>query len=954
MTKALEVTQLLQEWGRGDVSARDRLMPLVYAELRRQAAAYLRRERRGHTLQPTALVNEAHLKLVNQDRAGWKNRAQFFAVTACVMRRILVDHARAIRMAKRSGRLLCVTLDEEHHARVNPRGIDVLALDEALSRLSVFDPRKSAVAELRFFSGLSSEETAHVLGVSLATVERDWQAARAWSVRGTEMSERNAPMTPERWQEIQDVFHAVLACSDERRAAFLAEACRDDGSLRAEVEVLIAAHHEAGSFGDQPLVNLKSTPGRCSHCGCDIVTDAGLSGLCPQCLLRLALGERNPALEPLAPGNVFGARYQVLKVLGRGGMGEVVHAFDLKLRVDVALKAVSADRAGSDQARELLRREVRAAREVISSNVCRIFDLIVADGEELVSMEYIDGATLSDTLRQRGPLTLQETQEIASQFLAGLEAIHRAGLVHRDIKPENVMITRAGRVVIMDFGLANVPDGYSADGGHPWIHAARAAARRPPRRQSGCVCGWSGTHRNVDSWRARQRRGASVALARDSSRPAATARRPMEFVLSRAVAANPAARYASAHDLARALEEVTLRLPGFEQRHPYPGLAAFTSDNAEYFFGREVETEQVWKKLERPRLLALIGPSGAGKSSFLRAGLLQTLPGSWKAIFATPGNRPFQSLARALAPAMAGDPAAVEQLLRFEEEDAALSLFIGLRRQQHVLLVIDQFEELFTLNPPDVQASFASLLARLVVDADLRVIVSLRDDFLLRCQEHEGLHAVFSDLTPLGTLTQSALRRAFVQPALACGYRFEDEALVDEMVGEVSDERGALPLLAFAASRLWEQRDRDRGLLTREAYREIGGVAGALAQHAERTLERIGRNRTLIVRELFRNLVTSQGTRAVREREELLSVFDRGHAGIGSRKEAEEVLAALVDARLLTSYERVGESGTSHRQVEIVHESLLAAWPQLVHWQAQDAEGAQIRDQLRQASQALA
>ncbi len=113
-----------------------------------------------------------------------------------------------------------------------------------------------------------------------------------------------------------------------------------------------------------------------------------------------------------------------------------------------------------------------------------------------------------------------------------------------------------------------------------------------------------------------------------------------------------------------------------------------------------------------------------------------------------------------------------------------------------------------------------------------------------------------------------------MQPALKCGYRFEDDSLVDEMVGEVGSERGALPLLAFAAARLWEHRDREQGLLTREAYEHIGGVGGALAQHAEATLEKIGQDRIPIVRELFRNLVTAQGTRAARDRDELLSVFD--------------------------------------------------------------------------------
>jgi RNA polymerase sigma-70 factor, ECF subfamily len=161
------------------VTARDRLIPLVYGELRRRAAGYLRRERQGHTLQPTALVHEAYVRLIDQSRIAWRNRAQFYGVAACIMRRILVDHARAAKMAKRSGRLVSVTLDEHHAVTAGP-DIDVLALDEALTRLAGFDPRKSAVAELRFFSGLSVEESAHVLGVSVTTVEREWRAARAW------------------------------------------------------------------------------------------------------------------------------------------------------------------------------------------------------------------------------------------------------------------------------------------------------------------------------------------------------------------------------------------------------------------------------------------------------------------------------------------------------------------------------------------------------------------------------------------------------------------------------------------------------------------------------------------------------------------------------------------------------------------------------------------------------
>jgi RNA polymerase sigma factor (TIGR02999 family) len=173
------VTALLQAWSNGDLAARDQLMPLVYDELHRRASAYLRREKPDHSLQPTALVHEAYLRLVDQHRIDWRNRAQFFGVAAEMMRRILVDQARANRAAKRSGLFSRVTLDPAL-AVTQPVDVDVLDLNAALERLAAFDARKSRVAELRFFGGLSLKESGEVLNLSLATVEREWQVARAW------------------------------------------------------------------------------------------------------------------------------------------------------------------------------------------------------------------------------------------------------------------------------------------------------------------------------------------------------------------------------------------------------------------------------------------------------------------------------------------------------------------------------------------------------------------------------------------------------------------------------------------------------------------------------------------------------------------------------------------------------------------------------------------------------
>lgn len=184
-----EVTQLLVAWGNGDQSARDQLMPAVYQELHRLAHNYMRRESPGHTLQTSALVNEAFLRLVDQRDVQWRNRAHFFAIAAQMMRRILVDYARQRMYAKRGGGLATISLDEALIVS-EERSAEVIGLHEALETLVNFDPRKSQIVELRFFGGLSIEETAEVLNISPGTVMRDWTLAKAWLRR--EMSNNSS------------------------------------------------------------------------------------------------------------------------------------------------------------------------------------------------------------------------------------------------------------------------------------------------------------------------------------------------------------------------------------------------------------------------------------------------------------------------------------------------------------------------------------------------------------------------------------------------------------------------------------------------------------------------------------------------------------------------------------------------------------------------------------------
>lgn len=185
-----QVTLLLERASQGERAALDELIPLVYDELRRIAARFVRKERPGQDIQVTALVNEAYLRLVGQRDVTWQNRSHFFGVAANLMRRILVDHARTAKAGKRGGGVACVTLNDEN-VPGSSRSADIVALDDALARLATRDPKLAKLVELRYFGGLTTKETAEMLGVSVSTVEREWVAARAWLFRA--MSEEEAP-----------------------------------------------------------------------------------------------------------------------------------------------------------------------------------------------------------------------------------------------------------------------------------------------------------------------------------------------------------------------------------------------------------------------------------------------------------------------------------------------------------------------------------------------------------------------------------------------------------------------------------------------------------------------------------------------------------------------------------------------------------------------------------------
>ena len=700
----------------------------------------------------------------------------------------------------------------------------------------------------------------------------------------------------------------------------------------------------------------------------------------------------------IRPGQQLGP-YKIVSLLASGGMGEVYRARDPRLERDVALKVV---RSSLPVDRWEFEREARAVAALSHPNVLTVFDVGHSGGHPYLVFELLEGETLRQRL-DRGALSMSRAVEVAVDVCRGLEAAHGRGLVHRDLKPRNLFLTTEGRVKILDFGLAKlrrregdpVPEGSDDDspstpGDGPTRRAPPGARDADTETADGPLIGTLGYHSPE------QARGLAVdarsdifslgailyemltgrrafsgknsgdtllaVLYRDPPPPARGSRpipHAADQIVRRCLAKEPVERFSSAHDLRLALEAL-LDVPdaawgpadAAEGRHPYPGLASFTEEDAPQFFGREAEVSALWRSLKTRHLVAVIGPSGVGKTSFVRAGVVASRPTGWGAVVTTPGTSPIPMLCHALVPELPADREVLWQAVRSREAGAAYDLVARWRTShQHALLVVDHFEELFTLNPPEAQARYAELLGRLSSEAGVHVLLLMRDDFLMRCQEHAALSPVFSDLHPLGSLAGPALRRALEEPAKREEYSFEP-GLRERILAEVEGERGALPLLAFAVARLWEKRDEDRRLLTHQAYQEIGEVSGALARHAEATLEQIGPERWSIVRELFRNLVTSQGTRVVMERQDLLSVFP-------DEETASEVLDRLVRARLLTAYETPGpkkeegedgSEGMAGDSIEIVHESLLTSWLRLVRWRAQDSASALLRDQLRQAA----
>ncbi|GEN09090.1 Serine/threonine protein kinase [Myxococcus fulvus] len=690
--------------------------------------------------------------------------------------------------------------------------------------------------------------------------------------------------------------------------------------------------------------------------------------------------------------------YELIRQLGSGGMGTVFLARDTRLGRRVAIKLLHTKDAQFTQ-RFIL--EARTTARCGHENIVIIYEVGEAHGSPYMVLEYLQGQPMDRLLKASPRLPPSRAVELMSPVLRALSCAHAHKIVHRDLKPENVIVTDAGTIKVLDFGIAKVLQGdeHGAET-DPRVLLEGLRLLPPPGRmdeslhltRQGALLGtlaymspeqWGngvGVDHRTDIWAVgimlfrmlsgrhplEPLRGPQLMVTAMMDEPMPQLRAvlpdiPAELasVVDRCLLKPKEQRFPDALAVLRALEPF---LPGRfipevgVDESPYAGLGSFQEEDSARFFGRTRETAALVNRLQDRPLLAVVGPSGAGKSSFVRAGLVPVLKRSgipWESLIIRPGRDPLAALASMVAPLVTSSPTLEEDLRKQQQISAHLRRepgYVGAvlrararRERRRIVLFIDQFEELYTLVPDAVERrAFTACLSGIADDATspIRVVLSLRSDFLDRVSEDERFMAELSPgLFFLTAPQQDGLRDALVQPAEMAGYRFESPAMVDQMLQHLETTPGALPLLQFAATRLWEARDPGRRLLTQSAYQRMGGISGALATHADSVLAGLSSQERALARAVCLRLVTAERTRAIVSMEELRELTRDTEA-------LQRLIDGWVQARLLV----IQTGGSSGSSVELVHESLIGSWPTLKRWLDEGQEDAAFLEQLRAAA----
>ncbi len=669
-------------------------------------------------------------------------------------------------------------------------------------------------------------------------------------------------------------------------------------------------------------------------------------------------------------------QFALIREIARGGMGQVYLARDTKLGRKVAIKFLL-EKDPAFVARFQI--EARATARCTHENIVTIHDVGEYAGLPFMVLEYLEGNTLSQLIA-RDKLSLHALVELIIPVVRALERAHEHGIIHRDLKPSNILVTARGAVKVLDFGVAKcfeaAPDRHDRDakidgeidfgkaityitfsGGYivgtlPYMSPEQWGADEVDHATDTWAVGimfWqalTGAHPAgtgaADTLRDRlldfDTPLPSIATKDPSLPPAFVA------IVDRCLKMRKADRFGSASELLAAL--LAFAAPGAPQddESPYRGLTAFGEADARVFFGRSAEVRTALAKLDDWPLLAVIGPTGVGKSSFVHAGIVPVLRARFERTdvrVLRPGRAPLQSLAQVLVEGDL-DPGRITEIVTNLGE-APAEFGEALRRHaarggRRLVIIVDQLEELFTLSAdPEARRSFLAALLAAADDpsAPVRVVLSMRADFLDRLATDKHVLAELSrGFFFLSAPDRENLRELLVRPAELAGYAFEP-GIVDDMIATTTS-RGALPLLQFAATRLWEGRDREKKLLTRAAYDEMGGVGGAFVRHADEVASAVAPSSQRALRAIMTRLVTPEGTRAVIDRTELLSFDD----------DAAQILDHLVRGRLVHIHSDANETAT----VEIVHEVLITAWPTLARWLDEASAIRGFMHELRQAA----
>ena len=685
------------------------------------------------------------------------------------------------------------------------------------------------------------------------------------------------------------------------------------------------------------------------------------------------------AIKDLPPGTVVD-HFVVKRLLGEGGMGRVYLARDTTLGRRVALKVLSPQIFGTAGALDDFLREARITARFSHPHIVGIYAVGEHQGEPYLALEYLEGQTLQERIAE-GAVGPREAARVGIAVAEALREAHAIGVLHRDLKPSNILIPRDGRPRVVDFGLARatqagqVPRAREGSGGgageswegsplymspEQWLGAADTPAT--DIWSLGLILHELATGRHPMQGRTMNELVAFMLQPDPVPLGCTQPEVPAELcaVIQLCLNKDPEPR-PTAELVVDMLESVARgRRGGWDpsRQSPYRGLLPFGEQHADLFFGREAEVDAFVERLRDEPTITVVGPSGAGKSSFVRGGVIPRLrdQGSWTALSMRPGSRPFNELARTLI----GDPGSTsgisrrrsseeeELAARLQESPARLTLELGAiheRQGNHVLLLLDQTEELFTMvEDATVRRRFLEAILTAADDAadPVRVVLTIRDDFFYRLVEGTSGSAALDRMLILRTPDERMLEQVLTRPLAAAGFRFEDPEMVAEMIASVSGEVACLPLLEFAARLLWERRDSAEKVIRREVFNEMGGVAGALVNHADAVLEGLTREGQGLARQMLTRLVTPVGTRRILSRDRVLE---------GLTAEADEVLDRLVQARLLTVLKRTGEGGKLGPNLELVHESLVATWRRLARWLEESREDLLFLDEVGQAAE---